>query len=340
MITGPTGTGKELIARSIHRQNPKRSPHPLVVADCAAWPPNLFESQLFGHTRGAFTGAQYEAIGCFRAADKGSIFLDEIGELELSLQAKLLRVIQEKTVTPLGSHQPVPVDVRLIAATNRNLEREVAEGRFRADLYYRLNVVMLETTFLSQRREDIPVLAEHFLDDLAAEEGWPLKRLSPSALKLLQMHDWPGNVRELFNALERATVLCESGEIGPEMFPRLIESVVLAERRSSSPAPLSAEPSRQPVSHPNLLPGDCVAACSTDIQPLDQGEPWLKMRDLERYHIEQTLRHTYYNQTAAARLLGMSRFVLIRKINEYGIESHVAQQPRCGHNRGTADQSS
>ncbi|MCG8583538.1 MAG: sigma-54 dependent transcriptional regulator, partial [Pirellulales bacterium] len=195
LITGPTGTGKELVARAVHEAS-TRSDHPFIPVNCATVPGGLFDSQLFGHLKGAFTGAQYSALGCFRAADGGTIFLDEIGELDLDLQAKLLRVLQEKCVTPVGSHESIPVDVRVIAATNRDLAAEVAAGRFREDLFYRLNVVRVETAGLRDRPEDIPALAEHFLAKTAIDSGLPHKRLSHEATQLLAAYDWPGNVRE------------------------------------------------------------------------------------------------------------------------------------------------
>ena len=174
LVHGPSGTGKELVARAIHAQS-SRAKGPFIPVNCAALPSGLFSSQLFGHVKGAFTGAQHSSMGCFRAAEGGTIFLDEIGELDLELQAKLLRVLQERQVTPVGSVDSIPIDVRVIAATNRDLEAEVRAGRFRLDLYYRLNVVSLETTALSERPEDISVLAEHFLAKAAVENGsWRL----------------------------------------------------------------------------------------------------------------------------------------------------------------------
>jgi DNA-binding NtrC family response regulator len=206
LISGPSGTGKELVARAVHTHGP-RADKPFIPVNCAALPTGLFASQLFGHMKGAFTGAAFNAIGCFRAAEGGTIFLDEIGELDFELQAKLLRVIQERKVVPVGAHEGIPVDVRIVAATNRDLEAEVKAGRFRLDLFYRLNVVSIETASLASRPEDIEVLARHFLAKAAIENGDELKRLSPAAMSLLKAYDWPGNIRQLQNVLEGAIVL-------------------------------------------------------------------------------------------------------------------------------------
>ncbi len=194
LITGPTGTGKELIARAIHAHS-SRARQPFIPVDCAAVAGTLFASHVFGHLKGAFTGAGYAALGSFRAAHGGTIFLDEVGELECDMQMKLLRVLQQRVVTPLGSHEEIPVDVRVIAATNRDLARQMAEGQFREDLYYRLNVISLRTTPLRDRPEDIEPLARHFLDKLAVLHGLAPKRLSSAAVDRLRRYDWPGNVR-------------------------------------------------------------------------------------------------------------------------------------------------
>ena len=196
LVTGASGTGKELIARALHDHSP-RAGEPFVAVDCASIPASLFASTLFGHVRGAFSGADYDALGCFRAADGGTIFLDEIGELSLELQAQLLRVIQQRAVIPVGSHEPIQIDIRIVAATNRDLAAEVQAGRFRQDLYYRLNVVTLTTTPLCGRREDISPLCDYFLAKFAVENGLPTKTLSAAARRVLTAFDWPGNVREL-----------------------------------------------------------------------------------------------------------------------------------------------
>jgi len=218
IIVGETGAGKEMVARQIHLAS-DRSDKIFVPVDCTTLTGQLFESQLFGHVRGAFTGAISDTLGFFRAADGGTIFLDEISEVPLDLQAKLLRVLQESTVTPVGSVKSHPIDVRVLCATNRNLKELVDSGKFRADLYYRLNVVTIEVPPLRKRRQDIVPLAEYFLARQAELYNEPPKRLSPEALQLLENYSWPGNVRELANVMERAYVLTMSDTITPEALP-------------------------------------------------------------------------------------------------------------------------
>ncbi|MGE0192968.1 MAG: sigma 54-interacting transcriptional regulator [Planctomycetota bacterium] len=215
LITGETGTGKEVLATLLHRRSARAS-RPLVSINCAAFPDTLLESELFGHERGAFTGADRRREGRFELADGGTLFLDEVGEMSPGAQAKLLRVLQEKQVTRLGGTRPIPVDVRILAATNQDLERAVETGRFREDLYYRLNVIRLVVPPLRERREEIPLLVDLFLDEMRRRTGSGPKRLSPAAMDLLYRHPWPGNVRELRNTIERGAVLCDGEEIGPE----------------------------------------------------------------------------------------------------------------------------
>ncbi|RKY65066.1 MAG: hypothetical protein DRP99_00905 [Candidatus Latescibacterota bacterium] len=214
LVLGESGTGKELVARRIHHTSPRRD-KPLVAVHCATFPENLLESELFGYERGAFTGATRRKVGHFEYADGGTIFLDEVGELPASVQAKLLRFLQERQFTRLGGVEPVRVDVRVIAATNRDLEREVREGRFREDLFYRLNVFPIELPPLRERREDIPLLVEHFL----RQRNRPPDVISPEAMEALLAYDWPGNVRELENVIERALILAGEGRITPDLLP-------------------------------------------------------------------------------------------------------------------------
>jgi DNA-binding NtrC family response regulator len=214
LISGESGTGKELVAELIHGWSP-RAGGPLIAANCASLPETLIESELFGHSKGAFTGASETRQGFFRAAHGGSLFLDEIGELPIALQPKLLRALETGQISPVGSDRTVEVDVRLIAATNRNLETEVSEGRFRDDLYYRINVVEVALSPLRDRREDIPPLARRFASEFA---GGPV-RLSPQAMNCLLVAPWPGNVRELRNAIQRACLLCRGDVILPEHLP-------------------------------------------------------------------------------------------------------------------------
>ena len=216
LITGETGTGKEMVARAIHFHSAQRE-MPLVKVNCAAIPENLLESELFGHTRGAFTGALTSKKGKFALADGGSIFLDEIGTMATALQAKLLRVLQEREFEPLGSERSQKVDVRVIAATNRDIRQMVADGRFQEDLYYRLNVIPIHIPPLRERREDIPLLVEHFIRKHAQRAGKPIDAIEPGVLQALEGADWPGNVRELENTVERAVVLSPGSVIGPDV---------------------------------------------------------------------------------------------------------------------------
>jgi diguanylate cyclase (GGDEF)-like protein len=215
LITGETGTGKEVIAKLVHRRS-SRANRPFVTVNCAAFPETLLESELFGHERGAFTGAERRREGRFELADGGTLFLDEVAEMTPSAQVKLLRVLQERQFTRLGGTRPVTVDVRILAATNQDLEKAVAAGRFREDLYYRLNVIRLELPPLRERREEIPPLVDLFLREAARRGGAVPRRLTSAAMDVLYRHPWPGNVRELKNVIERCTVLCESEEVGPQ----------------------------------------------------------------------------------------------------------------------------
>ena len=312
LICGPTGTGKELIARVLHAES-DRAEHPFIPADCAALPGDLFASQMFGHVKGAFTGAINSSLGCFRAAHQGTIFLDEIGELDGTMQAALLRVIQERKVIPLGSHSSVDVDVRIIAATNRDLAREVREGRFREDLYYRLKVISLSTVPLAERTEDIPLLAEHYVHKLAIDNGLEQKWLTPGAVNLLKSYSWPGNVRQLFNVVERAVVYSKGESIGPEAMPDLVEEVMSHPTSAATfAAPLASAPE---------------AAESTSKS--DDGFPTLA--ELERRHILDALEQTNYNQSAAAEMLGITYKVLARKVRQLGIDTSRSRRGRPSH---------
>ena len=215
LITGETGTGKELIAREVHNRSP-RAGKPFVTINCGAIPENLLESELFGHVKGAFTGAVANKPGKFQAADGGTLFLDEIGEMPLELQVKLLRALQEKVVYRVGDTRPETVDIRIVAATNRELEKEIAGGRFREDLYYRLNVVNVELPPLRERGDDVLVIARYLLSRYSREYDAKVKGFSPNAAVAIRKHNWPGNIRQLENRIKKAIVLCESTVIGPE----------------------------------------------------------------------------------------------------------------------------
>ncbi|HEU4520855.1 MAG TPA: sigma-54 dependent transcriptional regulator [Thermoanaerobaculia bacterium] len=217
LITGESGTGKELVARAIHSASPRRF-HPLVAIHCGALTETLLESELFGHEKGAFTGAQYRKKGKFEVAEGGTVFLDEIGDISLKTQTDLLRVLQEHEITRVGGHQSIKVDFRCVAATNRSLETLISEGKFRADLYYRLNVFRIELPSLRSRREDIPLLVRHFVDKYSLSMNKKITHISSAAMNALQQYDWPGNVRELENAVERAMVVAHDGQLREEDF--------------------------------------------------------------------------------------------------------------------------
>ena len=206
LITGPNGTGKELVAHQLHEKS-VRANYPLIEVNCAAIPSELIESELFGHVKGAFTSAVKDRAGKFEAADKGTIFLDEIGDMSLSAQAKVLRALQESMITRVGADKDIKVDVRVVAATNKDLKLEIAEGRFREDLYHRLAVILIKVPALNERRDDIPMLISHFADKIASEQGNAVKKFSAAATKLLQEYDWTGNIRELRNVVERLIIL-------------------------------------------------------------------------------------------------------------------------------------
>jgi two-component system response regulator AtoC len=283
LIEGQTGTGKELIAQAIH-QNSDRSRRPFVPVHCAALAANLLESELFGHEKGSFTGANERRIGRFEAADGGTLFLDEIGEIDASTQVKLLRFLESRTFERLGSVKPIKVDVRLVAATNRDLEKMVKEGKFREDLLYRLNVVKLTMPPLSQRQDDIPVLLAHFMQQFAEENGVPVVEVDPVAIRALQAYAWPGNIRELRNFAENTTVMKRGGRLSPyDLEPRFL---------TNAPDPVSAEPAT-PMDNP------------------------LSVEENEKRLLRNALTQCKGNRTQAAKLLGMSRRTLHRKLKQW-----------------------
>jgi DNA-binding NtrC family response regulator len=329
LIMGPSGTGKELIARAIHACS-NRAKRPFIPVDCAVTTGTLFASHMFGHVKGSFTGATSATLGCFRAADSGTIFLDEIGEMELELQAKLLRVLQQRVVVPVGSHQEIPVDVRVLAATNRDLSREVEAGRFREDLFYRLNVVAIRTIPLRERPEDVPVLAGRYLAELAARHGMPLCTLSQAAIDVLQGYAWPGNVRELENVIERAVMFSSGDEIDPDSLTGLmgIGDAAVVRPQVSGPSAMAAAASRGIVS-PTMLPGVYRVEPRVDVTTAEQppteavaatDESWPTLADVERMHLERTLAATMNNKSLAAKMLGVDRSVLRRKLQRHGLD--------------------
>ena len=298
LIQGETGTGKEVIARLLHYSG-RRHTAPFVAINCAAIPETLLESELFGHERGSFTGATEKRIGKFELANKGTAFLDEIGDMPLNTQAKILRVLETGEIERVGGHETIKVDVRIVAATNKNLLREIDKGNFRQDLYYRINTFTLSLPPLRERREDVLPLARHFLDMQAARRGGPKKRLSRAAEQLLLNHEWPGNVRELRNAMERAIVLAPGNVIGPEIVPEEIRNKTAALR----------------------VLGKQAHASSTIDQSLSSIVP---LKELEKKAILAALTQLDNNATKAARYLSISKATLFRKLKEYGISRQVS----------------
>jgi len=284
LITGESGTGKELIARHIHDASP-RANRPFVAVNCAAIPEALLESELFGHAKGAFTGAIAERQGLFEEAHDGTLFLDELGDLPVPLQVKLLRALQEGEVRRVGDNASRGVDVRVVAATARDLESDVAEGRFRADLYYRINVVRIHLPALRERSEDVPELVRHFVDRFNRRLGLRVTGVTPAAMRALVEYPWPGNVRELENVVERAMVLTDGTQLGVEQLPTL------------------ATP---------------VARSDAAVSPLDLSVK-RRTEELERALIKEALERTRGNRTRAAKLLDLSHRALLYKIRDYGL---------------------
>jgi two-component system response regulator AtoC len=301
LIEGESGTGKELVARAIHHLS-GRPKAKLVTVHCAALAPNVLESELFGHEKGSFTGAMDRRIGRFELADGGTLFLDEIGEIDANVQVKLLRALGEQTIERVGGSKPIKVDVRVLAATNKDLAGLVQEGKFREDLFWRLRVVQIDLPPLRARKGDIPILAESFLKELAALNGKPYKPLSEDALQAMLAYDWPGNVRELRTALEHGVVMCNTPRVGLRHLPPYIIS-----GGTILPGPSTGKGVEANV------PGSGAAA-SGAFRPGDD----LNLEKMERAMIEAALQRTGDNRTEAAELLGLSRRTLQRKLQEMG----------------------
>ncbi|MDI9570455.1 MAG: sigma-54 dependent transcriptional regulator [Pseudomonadota bacterium] len=311
LISGESGTGKEMIAGAIHFNSPRRE-GPFVKINCAAITETLLESELFGHEKGAFTGADRRKEGKFRQADGGTIFLDEVSEMSLPMQVKLLRVLQEREFTRVGGGEVVKVDVRVIAATNRDLAEEIASGRFREDLFYRLNVVALTAPPLRERREDIPILAQRFLEHFAEKNHRRIKGFTPQALDRLRRHPWPGNVRELMNAVERGVVLSRGD---------YLEEAELSLSTTPGAAP---EPPAPADAGADSGLGGVAAATGAAIPPLPaaggttgEGRP-VSLDEVEREAIIRTLAEAGGNKSEAARRLGVTRRTLHLKLKKYG----------------------
>ena len=284
LITGKSGTGKEMIAGAIHFNSSRRE-CPFIKINCAAITETLLESELFGHEKGAFTGADRRKEGKFRQADGGSLFLDEVSEMSLAMQVKLLRVLQEREITPVGGEETIRIDVRLIAATNRNLARDLESGRFREDLYYRLTVVTMNVPTLRERKEDIPLIAQHYLKLFSEKNNKKIKGFTPQAMDKLLKHDWPGNVRELINTVERGVVLSRSDYLDEEELSLLFRDKTRSEE----------------------LP-----------RPQDEKAGQSPLKTMERETIVRTLEMAKGNKSEAARRLGITRRTLHKKLKEYG----------------------
>jgi PAS domain S-box-containing protein len=281
LIQGKSGTGKELVARALHEESP-RNAKPFIKVNCAALNENLLESELFGHEKGAYTGADRTRIGRFEAAHEGTIFLDEIGDIPLSTQVKLLRVLEEKEIERVGDHKPISVDVRIISATNKDLETLISEGLFREDLFFRINVFPLACPSLAERFEDIPAIVQNFIEQNAAKGGKEISGLTPEAMEALLNYSWPGNVRELRNAIEYASVLCPGGWIGKDHLP------------------------------PKIIEGNQLAPAPTR----SRAASWQE----ERERLLHTLRRFRGNQSETARALGLSRVTIWKRIKKYEID--------------------
>ena len=295
LLLGESGTGKELAARAIHELGARKS-GPLVQLNCAALNESLLESELFGHAKGAFTGAYRERQGRFEAAQGGDIFLDEIGDAPLSIQVKLLRVLETRSIERVGANRPIPVDVRLITATHQDLRALIGQGRFREDFFFRINVIPIELPPLRARMEDLPLLAEHFLHTHAARSGRDAAQISPEAMRLLMGRRWPGNVRELRSALEYALVLADSGRIEPSHLPPDMGRDSATVCPGPTAPAVSAEPAFAPGSGPrSALFGD------------------------ERAALVEALRQSGGNKSEAARMLGVSRLTVLNRMRKHGV---------------------
>lgn len=286
LVLGETGTGKEYLARTIHYQS-SRASGPFIKVNCAALPESLLESELFGHEKGSFTHAVARREGRFELAHKGTIFLDEIGEITTSVQTKLLRVLQEKQFERVGGTETLNVDVRVIAATNKNLQEAIKAKEFREDLFYRLNVISIKIPSLRDRTEDIPVFVKHFLKYYAKDTGKKIKHFSDEAMNVMESHEWPGNIRELQNVVERSVILCNGETVRPE-------HLMLSPLENRKPRKQSPDALNIPLTAP--------------------------LRDVERIHIERVLKHNAWNQSTAAQVLGIDRKTLRNKIKEFHLE--------------------
>ena len=317
LIEGESGVGKELIARAIQGESDRKAA-PFVVVNCGAIPENLVESILFGHEKGAFTGAVDKRIGKFQEADGGTLFLDEVGELPLDAQVKLLRALQDGQIDPVGSKKPVHVNFRLISATNRDMIQQVKDGKFREDLYYRLNVFPIWVPPLRDRLDDVPELALHFLARFAAEEGRRVMSIGAQALQLLTSYSWPGNVRQLENAMFRAVVLCDEETLDVADFPQIAGAmgVIPRERKPLAPSADNARPAPRQALAPQPRPASPYGLSATD--PTGHMR---RLEDVEAEIIKMAIERYSGRMSEVARRLGIGRSTLYRKLKEYGLET-------------------
>jgi len=329
LLEGESGVGKEMVARAIQGSGDRRS-RPFVTVNCGAIPDNLVESILFGHEKGSFTGATEKHTGKFVEAHTGTLFLDEIGDLPLDVQVKLLRAVQEGEVDPVGGRSTVKVDIRLISATNRDLIQRVKDGAFREDLFYRLNVFPIHVPPLRERREDIPLLVQHFVAKLGkSETGGRVKGMSAAALAMLEAYDWPGNIRQLENAVFRAVVLCEGELLTPDDFPQIRAQMGSIDVTAQQPARAAAELSATPT--------DAAASADTEgrgfqpfgtVRAIDDKGNMRSLADVESEMIRLAIDHYQGQMSEVARRLGIGRSTLYRKLKEMGIETDEERPDR------------
>jgi len=317
LITGESGTGKELVARAVYNHS-KRAAQPFLAINCAAIPENLLESELFGHERGAFTGAANQRIGKFEQCNKGTIFLDEIGDMTLATQTKILRVLQSGTFERVGGNQPVKVDVRVIAATNKPLEAAVASKQFREDLFYRLNVVRIAMPPLRNRREDVRLLVNYFLKKFSQEQNQHPKSISQEVLSILEGYHWPGNVRELENVIRRALVVAKGDAILPTELPP--ELTVPHNQGAPTPTPDESRPES------SVINADLATLAKALFQHARQDAKLKVIPAVERELVIQALIETQGNQVQAAKLLGITRATLRKRVEKFGIKQELAIQ--------------
>lgn len=313
LITGESGVGKEVIARALHGAS-DRAGKPFVAVNCGALPANLVESILFGHEKGSFTGATDKHLGKFAEASGGTLFLDEIGELPLDMQVKLLRALQEGEIDPVGSKRSVKVDVRIVSATNRDLADQVREGRFREDLFYRLNVFPIEAPALRDRREDVPALVDHFVARFNVEEGKRVAGCAPETVEMLKGFDWPGNVRQLENAVYRAIVLADAPFLQPHDFPAISGVAAPMPEAASAPRPAAAP-----------VVADDASAPAAPVSILDDRGHLRTLEEIERDLIQHAIEVYAGHMSEIARRLGIGRSTLYRKVREQGLEGALKE---------------